>query len=188
MRRSRSIAVSLLLVAAVTAPAAAATPIGHSGHVGAYAVVDTGAHPGARCRYDAGAGSFYLASIRGPIVAMYGLRDELQEVGYRLLLQQHRPAGWRTVASGPMHTAHVEKDVGNGVAPSRVVRDPARHPNDARYRGVLKLIWFSNDDGSAEGRLRLRIDHHRRSFDGSQGAACKGQVPTGIGRAAPTAS
>ena len=94
---------------------------------------------------------------------------------------------WATVVVGPLRTAMAEKDVGNGVAASRVDRDPEQLPNDARYRSVLRLLWFANDDLSVEGRARVRIDHHERTFDGSQGAACRGQVPTDVG-ARPIAS
>ena len=184
MRQTRFISLAFALMATVVAPAAAVTPIGESGTTGAYAIVDTSGSPQARCGYDSGAGSHYLGWIRSRSFAMYGLRDELQQVGYRILLQRRKPAGWKTVAAGPLRTAMADKDVGTGVAASKVLRDPATQPNDARYRAVLRLLWFDTWDDSVEGRLLLRVDHHRRSFNGSQGRACRGQVSTGIGGAA----
>jgi hypothetical protein len=181
MWRLRSIPIALLLGVVSAAPMTAATPIGHWGHVGHYAIDDTAADPGAACRYDSAAGSHFLGSIRVGPIAMWGLRNELQQVGYRLMLQQRIGGAWTTVAVGPLRTAMAEKDVGNGVAGSTVNRDPERLPNGAHYRAVLRLLWFANDDLSVEGRVRVRIDHHRRSFDASQGAACRGQVPTGAG-------
>jgi len=187
MRRLRSLPIALILGILGAAPTTAATPLGHWGHIGHYAIEDTAQAPGAVCRYDSGAGSHDLASIRVGSIAMWGLRNELQQVGYRLLLQQRIDGVWATVVVGPLRTAMAEKDVGNGVAASRVDRDPEQLPNDARYRSVLRLLWFANDDLSVEGRTRVRIDHHERTFDGSQGAACRGQVPTDVG-ARPIAS
>ena len=187
MRHLRSIPIVLLLGLASAAPMTAATPIGHWGHTGDYAIEDTAADPGAVCRYDSGAGSHFLRSIRARPIAMWGLRDELQQVGYRLLLQQRIDGGWKTVVVGPLRTSMAEKDVGNGLTGSTVIRDPKRLPNGGRYRAVLRLLWFANDDLSVEGSVRVRIDHHERSFDGSSRATCRGQIPTGVGaRAIPS--
>jgi hypothetical protein len=181
MRRSLPITLALALLAALPAAAHAATPIASWGLVGQYAITDTNGAPGARCRYDSGAGSHYLGSIRSRVIAMWGNHSQLQTVGYRLLLQQRRPQGWVTVQVGPLKTALAEQDVGNGVAASKVVRDPGIAPNDARYRAALRLLWFNPRGGAVEGRVLVRIDHHRRTFDGSVRAQCRGRVPTGIG-------
>ena len=181
MRRLRSLPIVLVLGILGAAPASGATPIGHWGHTGRYAVDDTTAEPGAVCQYDRGAGSHVLTRVRVPPIAMWGRRDELQQVGYRLLLQQRIGGSWRTVVVGPLRTSLAEKDVGNGVPSSAVTRDPELLPNGSRYRAVLRQLWFDNDDLSVEGRVRVRIDHHERSFDGSQGATCRGQVANVLG-------
>jgi hypothetical protein len=181
MRRSLPLTLAMALLAVIPTTALAETPIGSWGMVGDYAVTDTPAQPGARCAYNSGAGSHYLWFIRARSIAMWGNHSELQEVGYRILLQQRKPAGWDTVQTGPLKIALAEQDTPNGVASSRVVRDPDIAPNDARYRAVLRLVWFDPRSGDVEGRLLLRIDHHRRSFDDSVGARCRGQLPTGIG-------
>jgi hypothetical protein len=177
MSRLRSIVLAAgcaLLVAGPAGPAEAATPIRQSGHVGRYAIQDTAAHPGAACEYAAD-GSRALRSVRIDGVALYGLRNELQKAGYRLILQRRTAAGWRTVASGRVRTTLVEKGVGNGAPASRVALDPA-DARRGRYRVVVRLLWFSNADLSVEGRLLLRLDHLQRPPYGPTAAWCPGMA------------
>ena len=106
MRRLASVPIAMLLGVVSATSMIAATPIGHSGHIGRYTIEDSVADPGAVCRYDSGAGSHYLRRVRVGPIAMWGLRTTLQQVGYRLLLQQRIGGSWTTVVVGPLQTAH----------------------------------------------------------------------------------
>lgn len=150
--------------------------IHQSGTHGAYVVTDTSAKPGARCRYDGTAGTWYLNSmhVRAPII--YGTSRHARSVGYRQFLQRRTAHGWKTVQRGPLISGAATKKTAAALPGSTLVRDLAKAPNWPRYRAALKLIWW-DAYANVKGRVILAMKHHRRSFDGSVGRTCHGRVP-----------
>ena len=156
----------------------AATPIGGSGTHGSYSIVDSRATPGARCRYDGAAGTWYLQRIHVPAPTIYGASAQPRSVGYRLLLQQRTTHGWKTVQRGTLVSGVADTSTAATLTGSAVVRDPDVAPNWPGYRAALKLIWW-DAHAQVQGRVLVAIEHHRRSSDGSVGRACHGRVPIG---------
>lgn len=156
----------------------AAVPISDVGIHGTYKVTDSPARPGAWCRYEGTAGTWYLQRIRVPAPTIYGSSAQLRSVGYRLLLQRGTAHGWKTVQRGTLISGVADKSTAATLTGSTVVRDVDVAPNWPRYRAALKLIWW-DAHAQVQGRVLVAMEHHRRSSDGSVGRACHGRVPIG---------
>ena len=107
IRRSARAGLCMIILTALLssthAIAQAAVPISESGTHGTYDITDTLATPGARCRYEGTAGTWYLQGlhVRAPVI--YGATAQLRSVGYRLLLQQRTADGWQYRAARDAH-------------------------------------------------------------------------------------
>ena len=106
---SISRAAIVLLVAVLWAvgsvvPASAVVVTRSTGVTGSWQTADNDAKPGARCRYEGAAGSFFLRSIGGNSVRVFGTESQQQSVGYRLLLQKQTAHGWKTTQRGVLLT------------------------------------------------------------------------------------
>jgi hypothetical protein len=156
----------------------AAVPVSEVGTLGTYSVTDSMAEPGARCRYDGTAGTWYLQRIRVRAPTMYGSSARLRSVGYRLLLQRRTNHAWKTVQRGTLISGVADKSTAATLTGSKVRRDVDVAPNWPRYRAALKLIWW-DADAQVQGRGLVAIEHHRRTSDHSVGRACHGQLPIG---------
>ena len=180
MRRTgRSTLLPAVLAAMILGPqgaAHAAVPIHETGTTGEYDVTDTLSDPGATCRYEGAAGSWYLHDIRVPAPTIYGSSSQLRSVGYRLLLQRRSADGWTTIQRGPLISGVASEDEAADITGSSVVRDPARAPNQGRYRAALRLIWW-DANARVEGTVILAIENHRWDHDDSVGATCRGRLP-----------
>ena len=180
-RRARSgllgIVLATLLLGA-NGVATATVPIGETGTHGTYSVTDRPAKPGARCRYEGTAGTWYLQRIHVPAPTIYGASALLRSVGYRLLLQRFTAQGWQTAQRGTLVSGVADKRTAATLTGSTVVRDVDAAPNWPRYRAALALIWW-DAHAQVQGRVLLAIEHHRRTSDDSVGRACHGRVPIG---------
>jgi hypothetical protein len=158
--------------------AQAAVPISDVGSHGTYQVTDSPATPGARCRYEGTAGTWYLQRIRVAAPTIFGSSADLQSVGYRLLLQRRTAHGWTTAQRGTLISGVADRSTAATLTGSTVVRDVDVAPNWPRYRAAVQLTWW---DAAAqiEGRVLLAIEHHRRTSDGSVGPVCPGRSPIG---------
>ena len=76
VRSSLRIVLSLIVLAVFVVgtqgPALATTKVGQSGAHGKYHVADTKVKPGARCRYDGAAGTWYLQRVHVRAPTIYG--------------------------------------------------------------------------------------------------------------------
>jgi hypothetical protein len=158
-------------------PASAVVVTRSTGDVGSWETADTNSTPGARCRYEGAAGSFFLRSIRGNSVGIFGTESQERSVGYRLLLQHHTSHGWTTTQRGTLITGAATQSSPALLPRSRIRRDPDVSPNSGRYRLALKVVWY-DQHANVQGVEVGYIQRHRRSFDDSVGASCRGQVPT----------
>lgn len=183
VRRSRGLwLVSTILVLALAGEggALAAHEVSHTGTIGAWSITDTAGSPGVRCVYEGAAGSWYLQKVKVPAPTIYGTSSHLRSVGYRLLLQYKTASGWVTSQKGPLISGPASTSTAATLTGSNIVRNPGLSPNGRKYRVELKLIWY-RANASVQGIAYVLVDHLRRGYDGSVGATCKGQVPTGIG-------
>ena len=178
-RSTRACLAMIVLATLISGPlevARAVVPIGATGTHGEYSVTDTPATPGARCRYEGAAGTWYLSSMHVPAPTIYGTSAQLQSVGYRLLLQRGSAHGWQTVQRGTLVSGVADKSSAAALTGSTVARDVDVAPNWPRYRAVIRLTWW-DANAQVEGRVVLAIEHHRRTSDRSVGPACRGRVP-----------
>ena len=138
--------------------------------------MDLSGAPFARCRYEGAAGTWFLRHVRGRQVGILGTEATPQSVGYRLLLQQRTLDGWKTTQRGELISG-VATNSSQALLPrSSILRNPNVSPNSARYRLAIKVIWF-DATADVQGVEVAFANHHRRSFDGSVGRACRGRVP-----------
>jgi hypothetical protein len=158
--------------------AQAAVPIADVGSHGTYKITDSPARPGARCRYEGTAGTWYLQRIRVAAPTIFGSSADLQSVGYRLLLQRRTAHGWTTAQRGMLISGVADRSTAATLTSSTVVRDVEVAPNWPRYRAAVQLTWW-DAQAQVEGRVLLAIDHHRRTSDASVGPACPGHSPIG---------
>jgi hypothetical protein len=177
-RTARSALALVALLPGMPGVTQATVPISDVGTQGTYTVTDSPARPGARCRYEGTAGTWYLQRIRVRAPTIYGSSAQLRSVGYRLLLQRATTHGWKTVQRGTLISGVADKSTAATLTGSTVVRDLDVAPNWPRYRAALKLIWW-DAHAQVQGRVLVAIEHHRRSSDGSVGRACHGRVPIG---------
>ena len=180
-RTARSVLALVVLVAVMPGMPGvtqAAVPVSEVGTHGSYKVTDSPGRPGARCRYEGTAGTWYLQRIHVRAPTIYGSSAQLRSVGYRLLLQRGTAQGWRTVQRGTLISGVADKTTAATLNGSTVVRDVDAAPNWPRYRAALKLIWW-DAHAQVEGRVLLAVEHHRRTSDDSIGRACRGRVPIG---------
>lgn len=175
-RASRSLIVLATLLLATQGVADASVPIREGGTHGAYRFTDTAVRPGASCRYEGTAGTWFLQRIHVRAPTIYGASAQLGSVGYRLLLQRRTAHGWRTAQRGTLISGVADRDTAATVTGSTVVRDVAIAPNWPRYRAALKLTWW-DAQAQVQGRVLLAIEHHRRTSDDSIGPSCGGRVP-----------
>lgn len=174
-RAMLGIVMALLTVTSATGPAAGASVIRSHGSVGTWKIVDTRMIPGARCRYEGAAGSYFLQRLRVRRPVMYGSGPALRSVGYRMLLQRRTAAGWKTTQRSTLISGNASRSAPVTLPGSAVRRDPAKSPNRGRYRAVLRLLWW-NRAAQVKGVVLVGIGHYQRSY-GSDGALCRGQVP-----------
>jgi len=156
----------------------AAVPVSEVGTHGAFKVTDSPARPGARCRYEGTAGTWYLQRIHVRAPTIYGSSARLRSVGYRLLLQRGTAHGWETVQRGTLISGVADQSTAATLNGSTVVRDVDAAPNWPRYRAALQLVWW-DAHAQVEGRVLLAVEHHRRTSDASIGPACPGRSPIG---------
>jgi hypothetical protein len=182
LRRAARSALALVALATllpgIPGVAQAAVPISSMGSYGTYKVTDSPATPGARCRYEGTAGTWYLQRIRVAAPTIFGSSAELQSVGYRLLLQRRTAHGWTTAQRGALISGVADRSTAATLPGSTVVRDVDVAPNWPSYRAAMQLIWW-DAHAQVEGRVRLAIEHHRRTSDASVGRACPGRSPIG---------
>ena len=183
VRSSLRIVLSLIVLAVFVVgtqgPALATTKVGQSGVHGKYHVADTKVKPGARCRYDGAAGTWYLQRIHVRAPTIYGTSAKHRSVGYRLLLQRRTAHGWKTLQRSTLISGVADKNTAATLTGATVVRDVDVAPNWPRYRAALKLVWW-DAHAKVQGRVLLAIKHHRRSYDGSVTRVCPGRTPTGV--------
>ena len=166
---------AVLWAVASVVPASAFVVIRSTGDVGSWTTADSNSTPGARCRYEGAAGSFFLRAVRGNSVSISGTQSQDRSVGYRLLLQQKTLDGWKTVQRGVLITESATQSSPALLPRSRIRRDPDVSPNSGRYRLALKVIWF-DQHANVQGVVVAHIQRHLRSFDDSLGSSCRGQV------------
>jgi hypothetical protein len=183
LSRRRTVRAGLVTIAFITllsgahAAALASVPIDSTGEHGEYSVTDTTDQPGATCRYEGTAGSWYLGRIHVPAPTVYGSTAEQRSVGYRLLLQRRTAQGWQTVQRGTLISGVADENTAATLTGSTIARDIEKAPNSGRYRAALNLIWW-DANAQVDGRVVLAMEHHRRTSDQSVGPSCKARVPT----------
>jgi hypothetical protein len=165
-----------IIALASAAPTSAVVVIRSSGATAPWQTADNDAKPGARCRYEGAAGSWFLRRIRGNGVGVYGTESELRSVGYRLLLQKQTAHGWKTTQRGVLITGAASQSSPALLPRSRILRDPDKSPNKGHYRLAMKLIWY-DEHANVQGVEVAYIVRHRRSTDDSLGPSCRGRLP-----------
>jgi hypothetical protein len=168
--------VAVACALASVAPTSATEIIRTTGDVGDWSYDDNDAMPGARCRYEGAAGSWFLRSLRGRRVVIEGTESELRSVGYRLLLQRQTPNGWKTTQRGVLITGAASLSTLATLPRSRILRDPDESPNKGHYRLALKIIWY-DAQADVQGVQVANIVRHFRTSDDSLGPSCRGRIP-----------
>ena len=170
--RGATLAVTLLVALLLTAGSAlAATPVSHSGATGLATWSDTSSKPGATCLYDGTSGHQVLAhvKVKPPTVFWLSHGDTSSgTIGFLVKLQHWDGSHWRTVAITSEAKAVATRTSAASLSSRRTVR-PEQHSR--KYRIVVRLRWLK-PDGHALGIAYVRIDHYRRSYDGSVGGRC----------------
>ncbi len=155
----------------------AATRLGHSGETGQYSFTDTTASPGARCVYYGTAGliDFDHARVKAPKV-YWPTSSAFPNgtVGWRLKLQHWNGHSWDTVR----RTSEARGLASKHTAAPLSTRDVVwAAPHDRKYRVLVAIRWMT-PDAETIGSVLVRIDHLRRSYDGSVGSDCKAEIVT----------
>jgi len=153
----------------------AATPISYAGTWGNLRFGDTSSAPGASCLYDGTAGHQELAHVKVKAPAVYWMTTGATHsgtIGFLVKLQHWDGSHWRTVYITSESTAVATRTKAAPLSSRRTVR-PEQHSR--RYRIVVRLRWLT-PDGHVLGIAYVRIDHYRRSYDGSVGGSCKAEV------------
>jgi hypothetical protein len=176
LRASIASVIAVLCALVPVAPTSAVVPIKSTGETAPWETADNDAQPGARCRYEGAAGSFFLRSVRGNAVGVFGTESQLRSVGYRLLLQKQTAHGWKTTQRGELITSAASQSSPALLHRSRIRRDPERSPNKGHYRLAMKVVWF-DAQADVEGVEVAYVVRHRRSFDDSLGPSCRGRLP-----------
>ena len=169
--------VAILWSVVFVVPASAVEPIRSNGDTGLWETADNDSTPGARCLYEGAAGSWFLRSLRGNSVGIYGTGSQPRSVGYRLLLQRQTPQGWKTTQRGTLITSAATQSSPALLPRSRIRRDPDKSPNTGHYRLALKIVWY-DQQANVQGVEVAYVVRHRRSFDDSLGPSCRARVPT----------
>ena len=81
-RAAIALLVAVLWAVGSVVPASAVVVTRSTGVIGSWETADTNSTPGARCRYEGAAGSFFLRSIRGNSVGIFGTESQERSVGY----------------------------------------------------------------------------------------------------------
>jgi len=155
----------------------AATRLHHSGTTGRYRFVDTIESPGARCVYEGAAGSqnFEHARVKAPSV-YWPTADAFAQgtVGWTLKLQHWDGDEWDTVKTTSEARGHATRTTPAPLVTRNVYWAA---PHTRKYRVLVKIRWMT-PDAETIGSVLVRIDHFRRTYDGSVGPDCKAVVPT----------
>jgi hypothetical protein len=169
--------VALVCAFASVAPTSAVVVIRSTGETAPWETADSDAQPGAHCRYEGAAGSWFLRSLRGNSVGVLGTESQPRSVGYRLLLQRQTPHGWKTTQRGTLITNAATQSSPALLPRSRIRRDPDESPNKGHYRLALKVVWY-DQHANVQGVEVAYVVRHQRSFDDSLGPSCRARVPT----------
>jgi hypothetical protein len=173
LRRLLGAALTAPLVALlVAAPVAADVELGHKGHVGYHALVDTETKPGANCVYrtiterdsDYEPGMIYwegrLARLEVKPPVMRSGRPYAQKVSWRFIVQRSKDGGtWKPVYRSPLQVRTVKPDRDARFLPMAVgitVPRASRHENHHQYRVLIKMAWY-RPDGTVEGSARHQL-------------------------------
>ena len=182
-RLGRGASVMLVLLASLAlagGEALAATQVHHSGHDRCLLLPRTRpAPPAPQCVYQGTAGPFGVRSRPGQ-----GTQGVLAWLDRRVP-QRHRRLAADAPALGRPRMGHRAHH-----APRLVASRPRTHaaplstrnvawaaPHDRKYRVEVKVRWMT-PDAETIGSVLVSIDHLKRDYDGSVGAACKASVPT----------
>jgi hypothetical protein len=153
----------------------AATRLDRSGTTGPYHFTDTTTAPGARCIYQgtAGAQDFDRVKVKAPTVKWIQTGAfHSGTVGWRIKLQHWNGHVWSTVRTTSEQRGFATQTHAAPLTARTVNWAP---PHDRRYRVITKIRWMT-PDAETIGSVIVRIDHYRRTFDGSVGSSCPAQI------------
>lgn len=167
-------AIVVLALAGVAAPAAADTPISHSGTVGRHYLADSQEFPGVRCHYDSNQ-NLDRVRVWSPFVYAFSNGPDSLSVSWRFAVQKRVGSGpWTAVGWSATQFREARTDHAADFAPMSITvgADTA-----ARYRVIVKMGWYVG--GKAINRVGLathRADWYRYPLAEANHGFCPGGI------------
>jgi hypothetical protein len=148
--------------------ATADTPIGHNGKVGMHSLIDTAAHPGARCFYVDGAGGgdqdIDYIRIRPPQVFARDVTDGRDEqlVAWRAVIQRREQgsSNWVVDSISGLHDAPAWDDTPASFSPIEL--NVASHFG-SKLRVRVRMFWYKNG-GMPVGSATNEVDWYKKIY------------------------
>jgi hypothetical protein len=173
MRRTLFVAFSgVIAVLMAVSPAAADTPLAHTGNVGPHRLIDTWSKPGMACHLSQVAFNWWMLdriSVRPP--KMRGTRDH-QPVAWRFFVERSPigtevaiPYDWKVTFRSPRQSAvahvHTPARFSRMDTPITVPK-PHAHGDVYAYRVKVRMIWY-RANGTVQGRATHLVDLRRQT-------------------------
>ena len=180
MRRPSLKRLELLCAAVVLAllglatPAAADTPISHSGTYGRHFLADSAEYPDVRCHYDSNQ-NLDQVHVNDPFIFAFSNDPDSLQVSWRFAVQARVGAGpWHAVRSSPVQfgEAHTYRPADLSPMTVSVTADSA-----ARYRVIVKMAWYVGGKAlNRVGGATHRADWYRYPLAAANHGFCPGGI------------
>lgn len=167
-------AVVALALVGVATPAAADTPISHSGTYGHHFLADSEEYPGVRCHYD---GNQNLDRIRvtDPFIFAFSNDPDSLQVSWRFAVQARMgSSAWHTVRWSPMQFGEARTYRPADLSPMSV---SVSAKSAASYRVIVKMVWYVGGKAlNRVGGATHRSDWYRYPLAAANHGFCPGGI------------
>ena len=163
-----------IAVIGVAAPAAADTPVGHSGTVGRHYLADSQEYPGVRCHYDSNQ-NLDRVRVMDPFVFSVSNDQDSRTVSWRVQVQKRVGSGaWTSVKWSPIRYGDASTTRPAGLSPISVT---VAGDSAADYRVMVKLAWYVGGKAiNRVGSATHREDWYRYPLADANHGFCPGGI------------
>jgi hypothetical protein len=163
-----------LALVSVATPAAADTPVSHSGTYGRHYLADSEEYPGVTCHYD-GNQNLDRVRVTDPFVFAFSNDPDSLQVSWRFVVQARVGSGaWNAVRWSPMQFGEART---TRPADFSAMSVPVTANSAAIYRVVVKMVWYVGGKAlNRVGGATHRSDWYRYVLAGANHGFCPGGI------------
>ena len=174
VRAALALGAALMLSIVAGGPAAADTPLGHSGTYGVHYLADSEEYAGARCHYANDTSNIDAISVRAPFVYSFSNDVDARTVGWQIIVQKNTGGDWTLVKKSTIQVANARTD-----RPAPFTRRGVSITADtsASYRALVRMFWYVGGKKLSQvGSATHRVDWYRYPVAEANPGFCPGFI------------